>query len=79
MELSEKRKEMIEIAKIVQIWGHLLTELKSNMLNIPKQISAIFDSLKDGYDLEVSLTDAIHHTLDSLSRAEFLIEKELEK
>lgn len=47
------------------------------MLNLPKRMSAIFDSLKDGYDLEVNLSGAIHHLLDSLSRAEFLIEKEL--
>ena len=78
LELCEKRKEMIEIAKISQIWGHLLTELKTNMLNIPKQMSAIFTSFKDGYELEVNLTNAIHHTLDSLSRAEFLINKELD-
>ena len=74
-ELSEKRLQTIDVSKIASIWGKVLGELKTNILNIPKQIGALFDTFEDHYDLEKTLSMALSDTLNHLSRADVLIEQ----
>lgn len=78
LEVQEKRKEIIEIAKISQIWSKVLGEFKTRLILIPKRISALFDSIRDANDLESLLGEDIHHALTELSRAENLIDNILE-
>lgn len=78
LELAEKRLQLIEVSKIADIWGKVLGEFKTNILNIPKQISALFDTFEGSHDLEASLSRTLSGTLDRLSRVENLIEQALE-
>lgn len=78
LELAEKRKELIEIAKINQIWSHLLIELKTNLLLIPKKMGVVYDSIRDAFDLESTLNETIIETLEGLSRLEILVNREIE-
>lgn len=79
LELSERRQQVIEVVKIAEIWGKVFSEFKTNLLLVPKSISALFDSFRDEHDLEESLYKSLSDTLEHLSRVESLIGQVVEE
>jgi phage terminase Nu1 subunit (DNA packaging protein) len=72
LELSERRNEVIEMAKVSHIWSNVLSEFKTRLLDIPKKMSSLFDGLSNAFELEVLLEETLFDALTELSRAENL-------
>ena len=73
LDLAERRGELISVSDIMSVWNKVVMEFKDSVLNIPKNLSSLYDSINDAHELENIVEEFLYNALNNLSRAEFLI------